>query len=343
MLTAPRRAVFVEGGPLTPDRDGGSRANADILASLRDLGWAVEFRQVDAEDAGHLAATLRGPAWDLVIVSRPGPASRLLATIRDCPAPTIYLGHDLYFTRLRDRPGADPTSTRAMTVVERSCWEAFDLSLYPTTDEAEQVRAGVGADRAMSLPYFRAEPLPDVPLGERSGLIFVGSVAHEPNRVGLEWFVEQVWPSLRLQAPDTRLTLVGDWEAYRDIDGIEALGTVGDEELDDALSHARVAIAPLTFGAGMKAKVVRYAAAATPVVGTTAAWQGFPPDPLLTPHDDAADFATHVLRLLHDDEHWFAVQGAVQRLAAAFSGAAQREALVIAIEQARSVRAERRA
>ena len=86
-----------------------------------------------------------------------------------------------------------------------------------------------------------------------------------------------------------------------DIPGVRIHGHVPD--LQPLLDGARVSIAPLRYGAGVKGKVNQAMAHGLPVVATTAAVEGMHlrdgEDVLVA--DDAAGFADAVLRL-HDDE-----------------------------------------
>ena len=56
--------------------------------------------------------------------------------------------------------------------------------------------------------------------------------------------------------------------------GVEFTGVIGDPELDTVLARARVGLAPLSFGAGMKRKTLHYLSHGLPVVGTAFAVQG---------------------------------------------------------------------
>ena len=77
-------------------------------------------------------------------------------------------------------------------------------------------------------------------------------------------------------------------------------------DVDAALDAARVMLAPITWGAGLKGKVTQSLAAGLPVVTTTIGAEGLDAidgDELLIADDDEA-LAERVIRLLTDDELW---------------------------------------
>jgi glycosyltransferase involved in cell wall biosynthesis len=69
--------------------------------------------------------------------------------------------------------------------------------------------------------------------------------------------------------------------------------------------RARVAVAPLRFGAGVKGKVVEALAHGCPVVTTSVGYQGLDELREVQPPADTADaFIAATLNLLTDDEAW---------------------------------------
>ena len=144
---------------------------------------------------------------------------------------------------------------------------------------------------------------------QRSGLLFVGGFWHTPNGDAAIWFVEQVWPIVRREAPDQRLSIVGsnptdEVLALNASPGVDVLGYVPD--LAPLFDRHRLSIAPLRFGAGMKGKVGQSLIHGLPVVATTIGAEGMGlqhAEHILVADEEEA-FAAHVLRLLRDDELW---------------------------------------
>ena len=328
------------------DRDAGSRA---ILSFARLVGkagfelvfWAASttpsaagraalldagIHTAHRGETGSLRAWLHGPgrAWNLVgtVLSRPLIAAMYLPVIRRSqPGPCIYYGHDIHFRRLQamrrvgaaSSPGAR-WQRWVMCNVERRLWRSADVVLYPSQEEADEVnafrRAQALADNAEMFPLWTldADVCIAAPQG-RQGLLFVGSHAHAPNVDGLDWFLQEVQPLLRLQPEQRMLTIVGSgMEAYMlpsPTTQARILGRVDDATLDECYDQARVVIAPLRFGGGVKGKVIEAIGKGIPCVMSTAGAQGLEGlDAFLPVSDDPQVIATAIQRLMENDTAW---------------------------------------
>jgi glycosyltransferase involved in cell wall biosynthesis len=143
------------------------------------------------------------------------------------------------------------------------------------------------------------------------------------------WFVEHVWPRIRARAPDVVFRIAGsdptpEVVALGRLPGIEVLGYVPD--LTPHFDAARVFVAPLRFGAGMKGKVGQSLVNGLPIVATAIGAEGMSlvDGEHLLVADAAANFAECVLSLLDDDELW----GRLQRQGRALIGQTLSEAVV---------------
>lgn len=101
-------------------------------------------------------------------------------------------------------------------------------------------------------------------------MLFVGS-NNQPNKEGLTFFLNSVFPDIVRRKPDTLLIIAG--KIIQDIqidasfkENIDCLGYVPD--LADIYLKSRVAICPLVTGAGTKFKLVEAMAYAMPIVAT---------------------------------------------------------------------------
>ncbi len=98
--------------------------------------------------------------------------------------------------------------------------------------------------------------------------IFVANFAYEPNRNGLAFLLNEVFPRVWAQLPDARLTLVGaglDRPPCED-SRVEYLGFVDD--LASVYANARCAVVPLLQGGGTPLKLVEALAYGLPVIAT---------------------------------------------------------------------------
>jgi hypothetical protein len=138
-------------------------------------------------------------------------------------------------------------------------------------------------------------------------LLFLGGFRHAPNRDGLLWLTQSIWPAIHDRLPSSRLSIVGSHlsdELRGQVRGagIEVIGYV--PEFTEYLDRAALLVAPLRFGAGIKIKVIEAMASSLPVVTTSVGAQGLDivPGVHLEVADEAGAFADRVVELLGDPE-----------------------------------------
>ena len=143
----------------------------------------------------------------------------------------------------------------------------------------------------------------------RDGLLMVGSFRHPPNVDAAIWIAREILPLVRQHRPDVTLRLVGadappSVLALGALEGVEVVGWVAD--LAPEYARARVAVAPLRFGAGLKGKVGEALSYGVPLVLTTIAAEGMDVvhEQHVLVHDDVEGFASSVVRLIDDDALW---------------------------------------
>lgn len=132
--------------------------------------------------------------------------------------------------------------------------------------------------------------------------LFVATFTYEPNRAGLRWLLDEVFPKVWAELPDVQLTLIGrglDKQPSQD-PRVRALGFV--EDLRPYYAGARCAVVPLLQGGGTPLKLVEALAHGLPVVATPLAAKGLDVtdglDCLIAP--DAEAFAAALVRVLRD-------------------------------------------
>ena len=354
-----------------PDRDAGSRTMFAFLQRLLEAGCVVKFwpdnLHYDPRYAPRLQAmgieVLHGHRWlggieslvaacgdifDAVLLSRPDVAEHHLGSIRGhSRARVVYYGHDLHFRRMRDQAALLPAGdardallrdAEAMEIRERAIWRGVDIVLYPSQDEADAVRAlEAGVDARAVTPYAYDAFGSDAPLAQRHDLLFVAGFAHPPNVDAARWLVEDIMPRVWSSHPEVRLALVGanPTAGVQALAGerVEVTGFVSDEALARRYRHARVAVVPLRYGAGVKSKVVEALQQGLPLVTTPVGVQGLPgADGACVVADDPAGIAAGIVALLDDDAAWAQRSQAGSGYAAAnFSADAMRRDLLSAL------------
>jgi GT2 family glycosyltransferase/flagellar motility protein MotE (MotC chaperone) len=349
-----------------PDRDAGSRTMVQFIQRLQELGCQVKFWPdnlwFDPEYTPRLQAmgvevfygarwsggfgkmmAERGGDFEAVLLSRPHIAGNYFDAIRKhSKARVVFYGHDLHFQRMlqQSQMTGDEAMARdaeGMRELELGSWRRSDVVLYPSSDEAAQVRAiAPGVDARAVPPYsfagFESGQQPDA----RQGVLFVAGFAHPPNVDAAIWLHDEVMPLVRAQVPGVQLSLVGSnpTEAVRALDGegTEVTGYVTDAELARRYRQARVAVVPLRFGAGIKSKVVEALQQGLPLVTTPVGAQGLEGlGEAAEVHETPAALAAAIVALLRDDARWRERSRAGAAFAAArFSAEAMRESLATA-------------
>jgi glycosyltransferase involved in cell wall biosynthesis len=149
------------------------------------------------------------------------------------------------------------------------------------------------------LPLQMTNHIPTLPT--RFG--FIGLFTYEPNRTGIEWFIRNVWPRIKSEAPNARLRLIGRGsnEGYplmgSDIDG---LGYV--EDASNEIATWTAMIVPIQVGGGTRIKIGEAFSKKCPVVSTTLGAFGYEVhnEEELMLADDEESFGKACIRVMND-------------------------------------------
>lgn len=138
--------------------------------------------------------------------------------------------------------------------------------------------------------------------------LFCGSLGYQPNRDGLLWFHQKVWPLVLDRQPDSKLVVIG-WNAEKyDFDTLRSDPTVdfiGEVKNSIPYYHRTgIVVVPLHTGSGTRLKILDSMSLGNPVVSTRVGAQGIKAvdGQHLLLADDHVQFAEAVVRLLSDVE-----------------------------------------
>ncbi len=184
---------------------------------------------------------------------------------------------------------------------------ALDLRVAVTKRDAEFFLRLNPRQEVMVLNHgldFEVFSLPEVS-PEPATLVFTGNFAHYPNLDAMHWFFREVWPGVRAAVPDARLLMVGNRPPSalkRLADGEHVIVTGSVPDVRPYIQQAAVCIAPLVSGAGLRGKVIEYAALRRPFVATSIAVEDlvFREGVDFLHADRAEDFTAAVIGLLKD-------------------------------------------
>ena len=133
---------------------------------------------------------------------------------------------------------------------------------------------------------------------------FAGAQHYAPNRGGLEWFCDHVWPRIRSRWPDARLRIAGApprrTPGYLNAPGVDVLGFL--ESLEAEMKTWTAMIVPILIGGGTRIKILDAWSKKVPVVSTSLGARGNRPQHgcniLLA--DNPEDFAQACCRLFQE-------------------------------------------
>ncbi len=167
-----------------------------------------------------------------------------------------------------------------------------------------------------NLLYYLPFLMDDVPsksavsFDERSDFVSIGNFLHEPNWNAVLWLKEEIWPLIRKELPSAKLNIYGAYpsqkvhQLHNPKEGFLVHGWA--ESAEEVISKARVLLAPLRFGAGLKGKLADAMRFGTPSVTTTIGAEGIA-EPKKWPGavaDDAVEFAKCAVDLHENREKW---------------------------------------
>ncbi|MEO1030824.1 MAG: glycosyltransferase family 4 protein [Bacteroidota bacterium] len=113
---------------------------------------------------------------------------------------------------------------------------------------------------------------------EREHFITIGNFLHPPNYDAVLYLKQKIWPLIRQQLPTTELHIYGAYQSqkvaqlHREKEGFLIKGFADDAH--EVMQKAKLCLAPLRFGAGLKGKLVDAMQNGTPCVMSTIAAEG---------------------------------------------------------------------
>ena len=156
----------------------------------------------------------------------------------------------------------------------------------------------------VDLEYFQPDPSVS---REPATIIVSGKLSYHANVNMVLYLLNEIMPLIWRSRPDVKLWVVGkdppgDIREFQQHPNVEVTGTVPDLRL--YLQRAAVAVAPITYGAGIQNKVLEAMACSTPVVCTPKAVSAleFISDSEIIVKETPEAFAEGVVKLLDNVE-----------------------------------------
>ncbi|QJR82692.1 glycosyltransferase family 4 protein [Alteromonas pelagimontana] len=206
-----------------------------------------------------------------------------------------------------------PLAQREIAAVLRS-----DLSLIISPIEYDLLinHYQVPSHQLLQLPLLMDIPQREVPdFAARKGFMTIGNFRHGPNWDAVLQLKQHIWPLIRKMLPEATLSIFGAYPPKKatalhdEKSGFLVKGWT--DSAAEAISNARIMLAPLRYGAGVKGKLIQAMALGTPSVTTSIGAEGIGTAeqwPGLIIDSDTTRFAQAALTLYTDESHWQACQ-----------------------------------
>ncbi|MBD1588490.1 glycosyltransferase [Pseudomonas typographi] len=190
-----------------------------------------------------------------------------------------------------------------------------DLSLMISSAEVALLQQGFGIPPSLlhHCP-FMVEPLPAPTrtFAERRDFVTVGNFRHGPNWDAVLWLKQAIWPAIRARLPGARMQIYGAYTPakasalHNPEQGFHINGWA--EDALHVMQRARVLLAPLRFGAGIKGKLLEAMQCGTPSVTTPIGAEGMGDPWPGAVAGNAGEFATVAVALYQDPVRWAGAQ-----------------------------------
>jgi glycosyltransferase involved in cell wall biosynthesis len=149
---------------------------------------------------------------------------------------------------------------------------------------------------------------------ERADFVTIGNLLHAPNVNSVLRLKKEIWPLIRKELSQGNLCIYGAYapqqilELHNEKEGFLVRGWAKD--VSEVLKNARVCLAPIQFGAGLKGKLLDAMLNGTPSVTTTIGAEGMQGDLPFSGiiEDDSQEFANASVKLYSEQKPWLKYQ-----------------------------------
>lgn len=232
--------------------------------------------------------------FDLVIVSRVNTADEVLESIQSIHpnCKTLFYTVDLHHVRIASeyKLTKDPKTFEESEKVKKaeiSTMKKTDNTIVLSNDEKNYLEneCAISPYKIKVWPLIRSE-FEDEKTFEKSSnpkdIIFIGGFSHTPNIDAVKILENKLLPYAKIyfnergiELPSVKLYGSKPNSYIKNIDNdlMKYMGYIEDES--EAFKSAKLSLAPLPYGAGLKGKVLSSFIYKTPVVGTNYAFEGF--------------------------------------------------------------------
>lgn len=297
-------------------------------ADLRKLDIAVESVRLNCDSFNARMAVIQP---DVVIFDRYMTEEQFSWRVREvCPTAVRILNTEDLHSLRQSRWDA----IRSGRAVDQACKNTLlaqrevasilrsDLTLVISSVEYALLTSHYQVPEAQLLyfPLLQSAPLDKIApqslpdYEQRADFVSIGNFRHAPNWDAVLQLKQSIWPLLRKRVPGSRLRIYGAYppkkatQLHNPAQGFFVEGWADDAR--HVISQARVLLAPLRFGAGLKGKLLLAMEAGTPSVTTPIGAEGIAEEKHWPGgcHADTDAFIEDAASLYSDKDRWTTAQ-----------------------------------
>ncbi|MEJ5350722.1 MAG: glycosyltransferase [Melioribacteraceae bacterium] len=284
---------------------------------LQEMGIEVYVKDYLMNNVdGYLLRLLSHRKYDYALLSFWHVAERYISIIRKYSNQTkiIVDSVDVHFIReFREAEIENHNESQKKHIYERKLRELKTYSeadeIWVVTDFDKKVLEENGINKIINIIPNIHEKINEVKVFENtSDLLFVGNFWHLPNIDAIKYFLKDIFPKVLKVLPHIKLYIVGNHPPKELLNlkspNIIVTGFVND--ISPYLKKARISVAPLRYGAGMKGKIGEALSWGLPVVTTSIGAEGMR---LINYYnaviaDNPDDFAKAIIDIYQDKNLW---------------------------------------
>lgn len=201
--------------------------------------------------------------------------------MESCPnALRVLNTEDLHFLREARRKALQDGSMNDLNFDDESCYREIasiyrsDLTLLVSTFEQELLETtfNIPKDLLHYIPVCGKKIESTLGFKEREDFVFIGNFHHKPNWDAVRFLRADIWPLIHKVLPQAKMHVYGAYTSHKvqnlQSDKFNFLVHGRANNALEVVSSARVSLAPIRFGAGMKGKLLEAMMCGTPNVTT---------------------------------------------------------------------------
>ncbi|MBU3568571.1 glycosyltransferase [Polynucleobacter alcilacus] len=299
--------------------------------TLTDLGIMVVSGAEYINGLVKLATNL-GDRLKTIYVSRPTHSINVVRQMNQALLDkTVYVGHDIHFERMRreleyKNPHTDnyvfidKSYTNTIRSIENKLWRACKNSVYFTQRECDFINELV-PNKASLIPLYSQHRLKESnnkkkAYEDKKLIVFAGGFDHPPNKDAMMWLLAAITPNDKILK---NFLLIGsnippDLKKVLDLYKIKTEENISNDELDAHYDNARLVMAPMQYGSGLKGKVVEAIGKGIPVITTSIGMEGLDDHGATPIFNDASSFVKAIKMYFSQKDKWLNLRDSQTKL-----------------------------